>query len=130
MYTEIPTTKENNMPDASISMGYETIIPSNSTPSRPVKFPVDQYSGGPIPCVANIECAKLVDSNSKGNVGVRWTDDGSVPTTVNGMELNPGDKIQTCVGVSQLQFIGVAANSRVNIRYSPWPPAINQFNVR
>lgn len=114
------------MADASPSYGFETITPTTTTPSRPLKVPKDDV-GSPLPCVANIECAKLVDSNTKGNVAVRYTDDGTTPTTVIGLELSPGDKLVTCVGVSQLQFVGVANNARINIRYSPWPPTINQY---
>lgn len=107
--------------DIQDSLGFETLTPDATTPVK-LTVPKDEY-GFNRQCIAYIECAKLVDSDTKGNVGVRWTDNGTAPTTKIGMELNPGDKFSTCVGLSKIQFIGVATNSRINVRYAPYPNA-------
>lgn len=70
--------------------------------------------------IALIQCAKTVDGNSKGNVAVRWRNDGTDPTADVGHELQPGESIQLCTGLQSLKFIQVASNAKVNVTYLPW----------
>ena len=120
------------MANAEVAYGQETLILSNTTPSKLQQLPRDG-NGSLIPCVAHLQVSKLVDSNGKGNVAVRWTCDGiTTPTaTLVGYEMNPGDlPLVTCSNLDQMQFIGVAANARINVWYSPYPQAINMYPTR
>ncbi len=79
------------------------------------------------PCFAIIQCALLVDSNGKGNVAVRFTDDGTTPSSDVGFELSPGQTYKTVCSVDALQFIGVANDARLNVKYEPFPSALNRI---
>lgn len=72
------------------------------------------------PVMALIQCASVVDSGTKGNVAVRWRNDGTDPTVDIGQELTPGKSIVLDTGLSSLKFIGVSANAKVNVTYLPW----------
>lgn len=71
-------------------------------------------------CIALCQCALTVDGNGKGNVAVRWRNDGVAPTADTGQELAPGESISLDTGLYSLQFIGVGANAKVNVTYLPW----------
>jgi hypothetical protein len=70
--------------------------------------------------LALCQCAKAVDSGTKGNIAVRWRNDGTAPTADIGQELAPGESILLDCGLTSLKFIGTAANAKVNVTYLPW----------
>ena len=70
--------------------------------------------------VALCQCAKTVDAGSKGNVAVRWRNDGTDPTADIGHELQPGEQILIATGLQSLKFIGTNSNAKVNVTYLPW----------
>lgn len=120
------------MPNAEVAYGQEALILDNTTVKKLANLPRNA-DGSLIPCVAHIQCAKQVDSNTKGNVAVRFTNDGvTAPTaTLVGFEINPGDiPFVTCSNLDQMQFIGVANNARINVWYSPYPQALNMYPTR
>lgn len=77
--------------------------------------------------MALIQCAKSVDSGTKGNVAVRWRNDGVDPTVNIGQELQPGESILLASGLSSLKFIGVSSNAKVNVTYFSWSPYVNAY---
>lgn len=102
------------------SLGMEYLFPDATTPLTLTKVPSNN-------CIAIIQCAKVVDGNTKGNVAVRFTDDGSVPTANVGYELSPGDTYITTCGIDRMKFIGVAVNARINVLYQPHPTSLNRI---
>jgi hypothetical protein len=120
------------MPSAEQSLGYESIQLSPTVVKKLANIPKNA-DGSTIACVAHIQCAKLVDAAGYGNIAFRWTNDGvTVPVKDGaGYEQNPTDfPLNICTSLEQIQFIGSAANSRVNVWYSPQPQAINQVPTR
>ena len=74
--------------------------------------------------IAMIQCASLVDSGGKGNVAVKWRNDGTDPTSDIGMELLPGQALKTATSLSALKFIGIAANAKLNVTYEHYPQTV------
>lgn len=99
-------------------LGSETVYPDT------VKLLTALPGLGSVPCRVIIQCALIVDGAGKGNVAVRFTTNGiTTPTSDVGFELNPGQIYTTSAAPEKLQFIGVAANARLNVLYESWPPS-------
>lgn len=106
-------------------LGSEVLTPDATTPVALTKIP----GLGSQPCIAIFQCALLVDSNSKGNVAIRFSDDPNIPPTAEsvGMELSPGQSFRTACDLTKFKFIGIAINSRINVRYEAYPSGLNKF---
>lgn len=82
-------------------------------------IPVDAASNR-VRCLAHIQCAKSVDTGTKGNVAVRYRLDGTAPTVDVGQELQPGQTLELDCSLAAFSAIGVAANAKLNVTYYSW----------
>ena len=111
------------------TLGFEVLgVATALTSARSLaSLPVDGASNR-IRCVAICQCAKSVDSGTKGNVAVRWRNDGTAPPADVGMELQPGEVLEIDCDLANLQFIGVNSNAKVNVTYVTYPSLTHFWN--